>query len=163
MRSNDHFMDEALAEGRKAEAAGNRPTGAVVVRDGEIIGRGHNTVVSGGDPLAHAEIEAIRGVCDRLGAAALVGATIYCTMESCPMCLWAIRVAGIARLVLGGRHAAIGRSDLADYAAEKLLAMTGNPIEMVTGVRQAECEAVRMDWNIANGAEAGASPVARPQ
>ena len=158
MTDHDRFMAEALAEGRKAEAAGNRPTGAVIVRDGEIIGRGHNTVASGGDPLAHAEVAAIHDVSRRTGASSLVGTTLYCSMESCPMCLWAVRVAGIRRLVLGGRHAGVGRPDLGDYAAEKLLAMTGNPFELVTGVRQAECEDIRRRWNAAHGADAGARP-----
>ena len=150
--NHDHFMDLALEESRKGEAAGNKPVGAVVVRDETVIGAGYNTVVSEGDPTNHAEIVAIRDACRRLGTADLSGATLYCAMEPCPMCLWAIHVAGIERLVLGGRHASMKRTDLGDYSVEKMMVLMGQRIDLVTDVKRRECEDMRRRWEAENAA-----------
>lgn len=144
MTDHDRFMRAAIEEARRGAAAGNVAVGSVIVRDGEVIGAGHNTVNADGDPTAHAEIVAIRDACRRAGTATLpADATLYTSMEPCPMCLWAIRCAGIGRLVLGARHAAFRRSDLGDYSAERLIELTGAPLVMVTGVLEQECVALR--------------------
>ena len=143
---HDHIMDLALEESRKAGAEGNKPVGSVIVRDENVIGAGHNTVVSEGDTTSAAEIAAIRDACRRLGTTDLSGATLYTAMEPCPMCLWAIHVAGIGRLVLGGRHASMNRTDLGDYSVEKLMALTGQRIDLVTDVKRRECEDMRRRW-----------------
>ena len=150
--NHDHFMDLALEESRKAEAAGNKPVGTVIVRDETVIGAGHNTVVSASDPTNHAEIVAIRDACRRLGTTDLSGATLYSAMEPCPMCLWAIHVAGIGRLVLGGRHATMKRMDLGAYSVEKLMALMGQRIDLVTNVKRRECEDMRRRWEAKNAA-----------
>ena len=84
------FIREAIAIAVKSVSEGGGPFGCVVVRDGEVIGRGANRVTSLCDPTAHAEIVAIRDACSRLGSFQLDGCTLYCSCEPCPMCLGAI-------------------------------------------------------------------------
>lgn len=146
-QDHNHFMDVALEESRKAGEAGNKAVGAVVVKEGAIIGKGYNTVDSATDPTNHAEIVAIREACQSLGSNALGGCTLYTAMEPCPMCLWAIHLAGIERLILGARHAAMGRTDLGTYSVETLMAMTAQSIDLVTGVRGQECQDPRREWD----------------
>lgn len=145
MNGNDHarFMRAALDEARRGAEAGNVAVGSVIVRGGEVIGSGCNTVNASADPTEHAEIVAIRDACRHERAPALPGTTLYTTMEPCPMCLWAIRTARIERLVLGARHADFARPDLGRYSVEALLEMTGAPLELITGVLDAECVALR--------------------
>ena len=83
-------MREALAEAGRAAASGEVPIGAVIVRDGAIVGRGHNRRETDRDPLAHAEILAIREAATALGGWRLTGTTIYVTLEPCPMCAGAL-------------------------------------------------------------------------
>ena len=90
------------------------PFGAVVVLNGEIIGRGWNQVVAASDPTAHAEVMAIRDAGRRLGTHDLSGATIYCSCEPCPMCLSAIYWARIARVVFAASGADAGEAGFAD-------------------------------------------------
>lgn len=140
---HEDFMKQALDLSRKAMAAGNLPVGSLIVRDGTVIGAGYNQARTTNDPTSHAEIEALRDACRRLAVTDLRGATCYTVMEPCPMCCWALLEAGISRLVLGARHAAMRRTDYGAYSVEKLLAMTGRRMEIVSGVRTAECEALR--------------------
>lgn len=95
------FMDEALAEARAAGARGEVPIGAVVVLDGEIVGRGGNRTREKNDITAHAEIEAIRAASTQLGEERLAGADLYVTLEPCTMCAAAISFARIRRLYYG--------------------------------------------------------------
>ncbi len=104
------FMGEAIwlaEENLKLKNGG--PFGAVVVKDGEIIGKGMNTVTSHNDPTAHAEINAIREACEHLGTFQLDGCEIYSSCEPCPMCLGAIYWARPAKL-----YFAAGREDASD-------------------------------------------------
>ncbi|MGD9787958.1 MAG: tRNA adenosine(34) deaminase TadA [Sulfuricellaceae bacterium] len=102
MSSDDErYMAEALALAREAWAAGEVPVGAVVVKDGEIVGRGHNAPISRHDPTAHAEIRALRDAAERLGNYRLPGCALYVTIEPCAMCAGAILHARIARMVYG--------------------------------------------------------------
>ena len=94
-------MREALSEARKAADMGEVPIGAVIVRDGEIIARGHNLTETGSDPTAHAEILAIRQAAEKLGGWKLPGCTLYVTCEPCSMCAGAIVWSRIERLVIG--------------------------------------------------------------
>jgi tRNA(Arg) A34 adenosine deaminase TadA len=145
MTTNTHetFMRRAIEAARRGATAGNLAVGSVIVRDGEVIGTGCNTVRADGDPTAHAEIVAIRDACRRTGEAVLPGTTLYTSMEPCPMCLWAIRTADIGRLVLGARHADFDRPDLGDYSVERLVEMTGAPLALVTGVLHEACLELR--------------------
>ncbi|TET55168.1 MAG: nucleoside deaminase, partial [Anaerolineales bacterium] len=94
-------MREALAEAESAVAHGDVPVGAVAVRAGEIVGRGHNRREVDGDPTAHAEVLALRQAAETLGGWLLAGVTLYCTLEPCPMCAGAMLVARLPRLVYG--------------------------------------------------------------
>jgi tRNA(adenine34) deaminase len=95
------FMREAFDLARQAEAIGEVPVGAVVVRDGVIVGRGFNAPISRHDPSAHAEMLALRDAAQRLGNYRLVGCDLFVTLEPCLMCAGAIMHARIARVVYG--------------------------------------------------------------
>lgn len=95
------WMREALALAREAGATDEVPVGALVVREGEVVGRGFNRPIGGHDPTAHAEIMAMRDAAHRLGNYRLVDCTLYVTLEPCVMCAGAIMHARIARVVYG--------------------------------------------------------------
>lgn len=98
----DQYMKIAIEEAYDGINAGDGgPFGAVIVKDGKIIGRGHNRVVSNGDPTCHGEMEAIRDACKKMGTFDLSGSTIYTTGEPCPMCLGAIMWANIEKVYYG--------------------------------------------------------------
>lgn len=101
-------MREALRLAREAEAAGEVPVGAVVVVDGEVVGRGFNAPISSHDPTAHAEIRALRQAARQVENYRLAGATLYATLEPCAMCAGAIMHARIARLVYGAQDPKTG-------------------------------------------------------
>lgn len=94
-------MQEALAEAARAAAAGEVPVGALVVLDGQVIGRGANAPIATHDPTAHAEILALRQAGRNIGNYRLPGATLYTTVEPCLMCMGALLHARVARLVFG--------------------------------------------------------------
>ncbi|MHB9117545.1 MAG: tRNA adenosine(34) deaminase TadA [Burkholderiales bacterium] len=122
MIKDSAFMREALALAREAWAAGEVPVGAVVVKDGLIVGRGFNAPISGHDPSAHAEIRAMRDAAQRLGNYRLAGCTLYVTIEPCAMCAGAIMHARIARLVYGAPDAKTGAcGSVVDLFAEAKL------------------------------------------
>ena len=98
----DHrWMKTALREAERAFEKKEVPVGAVVVKDGQLIGRGHNLVETLRDPTAHAEMIAITAACETLGTKILDGCTLYVTLEPCPMCAGAIVWARLRRLVFG--------------------------------------------------------------
>jgi tRNA(adenine34) deaminase len=102
------FMRCALAEAAKAAAMGEVPVGAVVVRDGRIVARGSNRPIASSDPTAHAEIVALRKAAKKAGNYRLPDCDIYVTIEPCAMCLGAIVLARIRRLVFGAPDAKAG-------------------------------------------------------
>ena len=97
----EHFMREALALAAQAAAAGEVPVGAVVVRDGAVVGRGYNRPISARDPSAHAEVVALRDAAERLANYRLSGCELYVTLEPCAMCVGAMVHARVARVVFG--------------------------------------------------------------
>src|SRR5690554_1889639 len=101
MKDDQHFMSEALTEARKALELEEVPIGAIVVYEGEIIGRGYNLKEKDQDPTAHAEMIAVREAAQKLGSWRLEGCQLYVTIEPCPMCAGAIVQARIERLVFG--------------------------------------------------------------
>ena len=101
---HEKFMREALALAKEAIRDGDVPVGCVIVRDGEIVGRGRNRREAAGDATAHAEVEAIREACARLGSWRLHGCTLYVTLEPCPMCAGAILNARIDELHYGAKE-----------------------------------------------------------
>jgi tRNA(adenine34) deaminase len=99
--TDDDFMQIALDLAQQAAAAGEVPVGAIVVKDGAIIGRGSNAPITTHDPTAHAEIRAMRDAAQHLGNYRLVDCTLYVTLEPCAMCSGAIQHARIAKLIYG--------------------------------------------------------------
>ena len=97
--TDEAFLREAVAEARLAELSGEVPVGAIIVREGEIIARGRNRVITDSDPTAHAEIVALRAAGLALGNYRLEGCDLYATLEPCAMCAGAILHARIRRLI----------------------------------------------------------------
>ena len=102
------FMDEALALARESAAEGEVPVGCVIVRRGEIVGRGRNRREQVRNALSHAEVEAINDACRNLGGWRLWECTLYVTLEPCPMCAGAIVNARIPRVVFGASDSKCG-------------------------------------------------------
>ena len=103
-----HWMQEALTEAHQAGALGEVPVGAVVVRAGEVVGRGFNRRESDADPLAHAEVLAIREAAQAVGGWRLVGCDLYVTLEPCAMCAGALVNSRVERLVFAARDPKAG-------------------------------------------------------
>lgn len=129
-------MEEALAEARKASAEGEVPVGAILVIDGEIIARSHNTPIATHDPTAHAELNLLRAAARNLGNYRLENATVYATLEPCVMCAGALVHARIRTLVFAARDLRFGgvRSKF-QIADSDLL---NHRIEIVEGILAAE-------------------------
>ena len=144
--NHEHYMGLALRAGEEAMARGDWPTGSAIVLGGEVVGSGQNRQVSQNDVTIHAETDALRNAFKNRGSVDLSGATLYTTMEPCPMCAEAMRMARVARLVLGLRHADLKRTDLGSYSIEAYCRMLAWPLEIVTGVRHAECLELRKRW-----------------
>jgi tRNA(adenine34) deaminase len=134
----DHagFMRLAIEEARRAEALGEVPVGALVVRDGAIVGTGFNQPIRAADPTAHAEVIALRAAAARLANYRLVGAALYVTVEPCLMCVGAIVHARIATVVFGAADPKAGAlRSILDPAALPL----NHRFEVVGGVLEDEC------------------------
>lgn len=130
-------MQAALELAKEAAGLGEVPVGAVVVKDGEIIGRGRNAPISQHDPSAHAEIQAMRDAAARLGNYRLVGCSLYVTLEPCAMCAGAIQHARIANLVYGASDPKTGAcGSVIDLMAEARL---NHHTEVTGGVLAQEC------------------------
>jgi tRNA(adenine34) deaminase len=144
--SHEQNMDLALRQAQEAMARGDWPTGSVIVLDGKVVGSGQNRQNSMNDITVHAETDALRNVFSSLKKTNLEGATLYTTMEPCPMCAEAMRMAKVSRLVLGLRHKDLNRVDLGTYSIEAYCKMLAWPLDIVTGVRHAECFELRKRW-----------------
>ena len=156
--NHEHYMDICLELALKAGAEGNRPLGSLIVDDaGTILSQGTNRVYTDSDPTAHGEMVVIRDLSAKRRTQDLSGLTHYTSMEPCPMCCWAILETKFDRLVLGARHADLGRKDIGRYSVETMLELTGRSIELVTGVRAKECLDIRLAW-IAERAKRGLGP-----
>ncbi|MEF3193576.1 MAG: tRNA adenosine(34) deaminase TadA [Halothiobacillaceae bacterium] len=114
-------MEQALERARCALAEGEVPVGAVLVRDGLLVGEGWNRPIGANDPTAHAEINALRDAAKRLGNYRLPGTTLYVTLEPCPMCVGAMIHARVERVVFGAFNpktgACGGALDLAHHTS----------------------------------------------
>jgi tRNA(adenine34) deaminase len=131
------FMRAALAQAELAAAAGEVPVGAVVVRDGEIIGRGYNCPISSGDPTAHAEIVAMREAARALGNYRLTGVRLYVTVEPCLMCVGALVHARVGTLIYGTTEPKAGAVVSAMCALNH--PTLNHHVDVVPGVLAAEC------------------------
>lgn len=142
--SDAGFMLEALRLAEQAAQAGEVPVGAVVVRDGQVIGRGSNAPISRHDPTAHAEIAAMRDAAQNIGNYRLVGCELFVTLEPCVMCVGAMFHARIARVVFGARDPKTGAAgsvlDLFDEAR------LNHHAQIEGGVLAEECGKVLSDF-----------------
>ena len=121
-RTDETFMAAALKEAQKAGQKGEVPIGAVVVHEGRIIARGHNKRELAFDPVAHAELIAIRAAAKKLGRWRLSHTTLYVTLEPCLMCMGAIILARVPRLVFGALDPKAGAcGSLYDISEDKRL------------------------------------------
>lgn len=144
---DQEYMQAALAEAQKARALHEVPVGAVVVKNGTIVGRGHNSMITLHDPSAHAEIQALRSAGKTLGNYRLTNATMYVTIEPCIMCMAALVQARIRRLVYGADDPRAG-------AAGSVFDLTGDPrlnhrIAVRRGVCTEDCSTLLRDFFIA--------------
>jgi tRNA(adenine34) deaminase len=138
------WMELALEQAVLAAAAGEVPVGALVIKDGEVLGRGHNRNLLDDDPTAHAEIVALRQAAARLGNHRLTGCTMVATIEPCSMCAGALIHARIARLVYGAPDPKAG-------ATGSVLQVINHPglnhrMEVTAGVLAEKCSAVLQDF-----------------
>lgn len=139
MTDND-FMQIALDLAQQAGAAGEVPVGAIVVKNGEIIGRGSNAPITTHDPTAHAEIRAMRDAAQHINNYRLVGCILYVTLEPCAMCTGAIQHARIAKLIYGASDPKTGAcGSVVNLMAEPKL---NHHTEISGGVLAAECGAL---------------------
>ncbi|MBN9257980.1 MULTISPECIES: nucleoside deaminase [unclassified Mesorhizobium] len=133
------FLRQALALAFANSERGGRPFGAVLVRDGEVVATGVNEILNSGDPTAHAEMNAIRAASRSIGAADLRGSRVYASGHPCPMCLAAMRLAGIDRVAYAysndegapyGLSTAAIYEDLAKPFAEQSMAISHIPVRL---------------------------------
>ena len=140
---HEYFMGEALRLAREAAAGGDVPVGCVIVRDGEIIGRGRNRREADSDATAHAEVEAIREACARLGSWRLRGCTLYVTLEPCPMCAGAIINARVEEVRYGAREEKSGCCGSVLNLFEERF---NHRPRIYQGPLEAECEALLQEF-----------------
>ncbi len=134
------WMKAALREAERAFETDEVPVGAVVVKDGQIVGRGHNLVETLRDPTAHAEMIAITAACETLGDKVLSGCTLYVTLEPCPMCAGAIVWARLSRLVFGAFDEKAGSaSTLYNIPQDERL---NHHVEIISGVEADQAAAL---------------------
>jgi len=143
-------MRESLRLAARAAERGEVPVGALVVKDGKVIGRGYNAPISSKDPTAHAEIQALREATKNLGNYRLEGCSLYVTLEPCAMCAGAILHARIARLVYGAADSKTGAcGSVVDLFSEKKLnhhtEVTGGILATEAGRLLSEFFAARRD------------------
>ncbi|AMA71403.1 MULTISPECIES: tRNA adenosine(34) deaminase TadA [Aneurinibacillus] len=142
--SDEYYMGLAIEEAKKAEALGEVPIGAVIVRDGKVVGRGYNLRETAKDPIAHAELIAIKEASETLGGWRLLGTTLYVTLEPCPMCAGAIVQARIPRVVYGAMDPKAGcAGSLMNLLQEERF---NHQVEVVQGICEAECSALLKDF-----------------
>ena len=133
---DEDFMNEALTEARRASAKGEVPVGAIAVREGKIIARGHNLRESELDPTAHAEMRAITKASEKLNAWRLTGVTLYVTLEPCLMCMGAILQARLPKLVYAASDPKAGAcGSLYDVSNDKRL---NHRVDVTRGTCQSE-------------------------
>ena len=126
----EKFMSEALNEAKKAYREGEVPIGAVIVKDGQIIARGHNMVGQLKDPTAHAEIVALRAAAQAIGGWRLIGCDLYVTIEPCAMCAGAMVLSRIEKVYIGAMDPKAGAC--------------GSVMNVIqeTGIMQDECQSI---------------------
>lgn len=136
----EDFMLEALKEAEKALSMNEVPVGAVIEKDGKIIGRGHNMTETSKDPTAHAEIIAIRDAAKNLGGWRLLGSRMYVTTEPCSMCAGAMVLSRIEKVYIGTRDPKTGAcGSLMNILQDERL---NHYVGIETGIMQQQCEKI---------------------
>lgn len=141
---DNYYMGLALAEAHKAYNLGEVPIGAVLVIGDEVVSSAHNMRETWNDATAHAEVLVIRDACQKLDRWRLTGATLYVTIEPCPMCAGALVMSRVDRLVYGS-------SDYKAGAVESVFNIVQNSalnhsLEVTSGIRADECSAIMKDF-----------------
>ena len=153
-------MLSALALAMEAGNAGEVPVGAVVVKDGRVIGHAANSRESSGDPTAHAELSALRQAASAAGSWRLDGATLYVTLEPCPMCAGALVAARVSRLVFGAADPKAGAcGSLYNLCADPRL---NHELPVVRGVLASEASSLLSQWFAARRQLAAAGELTGP-
>src|SRR5687767_617913 len=137
-------MQLALAEARKAHAAGEVPVGAVVVLGGTVVGAGFNQPISAHDPTAHAEVLALRAAAAEIGNYRLSGSTLYVTVEPCLMCVGAMVHARVGLVVYGATEPKAGAVVSMTRAHE--LSGLNHRLDVISGVLEGECRDVMQSF-----------------
>ena len=141
---HEEFMRMALDLARQAAAEGEVPVGAVIVKDGKVVGRGRNSTETDKDPTCHAEIKAIREAAKTLGGWRLPGCSMYVTTEPCSMCAGAIVLARIEELYIGTPDPKAGACvSLFSIPTDSRL---NHRVKLTVGVLQEECSAALKDF-----------------
>jgi tRNA(adenine34) deaminase len=138
------YMRQALALAEQAQAAGEVPVGAVIVLNGEVVGKGCNSPIAANDPTAHAEMLAIRDACAHIGNYRLEGATLYSTLEPCVMCAGALVAARVGTLVFAARDLRFGGVRSKFRLADSDL--LNHRLEIVEGILAAESVRLLQDF-----------------
>jgi tRNA(adenine34) deaminase len=140
VRDDNYWMGKAIDQAKVAQAKGEVPIGAVIVKDGAVIARGHNLRESNNDPAAHAEMIAIRKAAKKLASWRLTGATLYVTLEPCTMCMGAVILSRLDRVVFGSYDPKGGAAgSLFDFSNDKRL---NHSVILTPGVRGDETSAL---------------------
>jgi len=151
VETDEYWMQKALALAEQAAASGEVPVGAVVVRDGKLIGEGCNGPIGRQDPTAHAEVLALRHAAETIGNYRMPRATLYVTIEPCTMCVGAMVHARIDRLVFGAREpkagAVISQNTLLQHPAMNYV------IDYSEGIRAEQCSRLISDFFAARRAQ----------
>ena len=151
---NDELgMVLAIQEARTGIAAGQSPFGAVIVRDGKVVGAGHNEVWKRTDITAHAEVVAIQRACAAISSIDLSGCVIYTTTEPCPMCASAIHWARIERCCCGATIADAARAGFNELhlSAQDVYRKGRSPVQLTAGILREQCAALFGEWMQARG------------
>lgn len=137
------FMKRAIELAKRASALGEVPVGAVIVKDGEIIGEGYNMRELKNNSLSHAETEAINNACKKTGDWRLDGSTIYVTLEPCLMCTGAILNSRIKEIVFGAYDISAG---CVDSAVNVLNLPFGSDVTVYGGIKEDDCKKILTDF-----------------
>jgi tRNA(Arg) A34 adenosine deaminase TadA len=148
MKDYKQAMQLAIDEALKGIEQGQAPFGCVLIKDGKLIARAHNTVWQARDPIAHAEINAIRLACAQLGTIDLSGVEMFCTCEPCPMCYSAAHWAKISRIIFGARIEDARNAGFNELPipAEMLNKLNPKSIDIITEFYADECRQIFDIW-----------------
>jgi tRNA(Arg) A34 adenosine deaminase TadA len=152
---DETFLRQALQAARRGIEAGQTPFGAVIVRGQEVLADEHNAVWRTTDPTAHAEVQAIRAACERLGTIDLSGCEIYSSCEPCPMCFSAIHWAKLDRVIFSARIEDARRAGFSELeiSNEQMRELGRSGVQIVAGLLRREGAALFKEFKASGGAD----------